>query len=784
MLTNDGSAQAEAPWRDTSRSLDERVEDLLDRMTLKERLAQLFSAWVNASESASGVAPLQNEFIDSTMEWHRLIESGLGQITRPFGTSPVEPAEGVRWLTKLQADVVAANRFGIPAMAHEECLTGFTAWRATINPTPLAWGATFDPDLVERMAAAIGGLLRSVGVHQGLAPVLDVIRDPRWGRTEETIGEDPYLVGTVGTAYIKGLQSAGVVATGKHFVGYSGSRAGRNFAPVAMGPRELADVLLPPFEMAVHAGGLRSLMHSYAEIDGVPPASDERLFTDLLRGIWGFTGTVVADYYGISFLQSLHGVAGSPGEAAAMALAAGVDVELPAVRCFGDPLHDTILDGRTSTGLVERAVRRVLRQKAELGLLDPEWTPIPKGDAEIDFDPPDARELARKVAEESVILLSNNGILPLRPDLGVALIGPRADDAEAMMGCYTFPRHIGLNHPDLPVGVDIPTLRDALEATGVRVAYQQGCDVQGSDTSRIADAVEAARGADVCVVALGDVAGLFGRGTSGEGCDVADLRLPGQQERLLDAVLATGTPVVLVLLSGRPYALGGQADRLAAIVQAFFPGEEGGPAVAGVLTGRVCPSGRLPVSVPRRPGGQPSTYLTPLLGHLTEVSTVDPTPLYPFGHGLSYTTFEWSDPAGGGAVATHAETTVSVTVRNTGDRAGVEVVQLYLHDPVAQVTRPRNRLIGYARVALEPGQAATVSFGVHADLSSFTGRSGRRVVESGDLELRFGASSGDIRHTVPVRLVGPEREVDHHRRLTASVVIQRLGGQPRPEAVS
>jgi beta-xylosidase len=512
-------------------------------------------------------------------------------------------------------------------------------------------------------------------------------------------------------------------------------------------------------------------MHSYAEIDGVPPASDERLLTDLLRGIWGYTGTVVSDYFGISFLESLHGVAGSPGDAGAMAVAAGVDVELPAVHCFGEPLHDEVVSGRVGHDIIDRAARRVLRQKGELGLLDPEWTPVPKADAEIDLDPPEARDLARKVAEESVILLSNNGILPLRPGATVALVGPRAHDPEAMMGCYTFPRHVGLNHRDLPAGVDVPTLREALETAGATVAYQEGNEL---DPNGIADAVEAARGADVCVVALGDVAGLFGRGTSGEGCDVADLRLPGQQERLLEAVLATGTPVVLVLLSGRPYALGGQADRLAAIVQAFFPGEEGGPAVAGVLTGRVCPSGRLPVSFPREPGGQPSTYLTPPLGHFTRVSSVDPTPLFPFGHGLSYTAFEWSDPAGGGPVATHEETTVSITVRNTGDRAGAEVVQLYLHDPVAQVTRPRNRLIGYARVALEPGHAAAVSFTVHADLSSFTGRRGQRVVEPGDLELRFGASSADIRHAVPVRLVGPEREVDHHRRLTASVVIRAV----------
>jgi beta-xylosidase len=281
-------------------------------------------------------------------------------------------------------------------------------------------------------------------------------------------------------------------------------------------------------------------------------------------------------------------------------------------------------------------------------------------------------------------------------------------------------------------------------------------------------------------VVLGDRAGLFGRGTSGEGCDVTDLRLPGLQGELLEALLGTGTPVVLVMLSGRPYALGAYADRLAAAVQAFFPGEEGGPAVAGVLAGRICPSGRLPIGIPSEPGGQPAGYLAPPLGGRHDLSTVDPSALYPFGHGLSYTAFAWTgvdaagrrdaDPGGGPVECrTDGSVAVAVTVRNTGDRAGAEVVQLYLHDPVAQVTRPVIRLLGYARVGLEPGQERRVSFDVHADLTSFTGRLGDRIVEPGDLELRLGPSSTDIRHTVPVRLVGPERSVDHRRRLVPEV---------------
>jgi beta-xylosidase len=768
-LGPEGRGAGEA-WQDPGRPAEERVADLLERMTLEERLGQLYGVWLGSDDQ---VAPHQDAFADEQLDWRQLIKHGLGQLTRPFGTVPVDPAAGAEALAALQAEIVAANRFGIPAIAHEECLTGFTTWRATIYPVPLAWGASFDPDLVERMAGQIGAAMRQVGVHQGLAPVLDVVRDPRWGRTEETIGEDPYLVGTIGTAYVRGLQSAGIVATLKHFVGYSASVAGRNFAPVAIGRRELSDVLLPPFEMALHLGGARSVMQSYNEIDGLPVAADGDLLTGVLRDIWGFTGTVVSDYFGVAFLALQHGIAGSEAEAARLALAAGVDVELPGVNCYGEPLLAAVRAGEVPESLVTRSAARVLRQKCELGMLDPDWTPGTPA-AEIDLDPPPARALARELAEESVVLLANDGVLPLAPRARVAVVGPLADDPDAMLGCYSFPRHVLSHHPELPMGVDIPTVVSALrgELPGARLDHVLGCTVDGQDTGGIAAAAQAAATADVCVVVLGDRAGLFGRGTSGEGCDREDLRLPGVQGELLEAVLATGTPTVLVLLAGRPYALGGYADRLSAAVQAFFPGEEGGPAVAGVLSGRVCPSGRLPVSVPRTAGGQPATYLGPPLKQRNDASAVDPTPLYPFGHGLSYTDFDWTDVAvSAPELGTDGEVTVSLTVCNSGARHGAEVVQLYLHDPVAQVTRPVARLIGYARLPLAAGEAARLSFTVHADLTAFTGRAGLRIVEPGELELRLGSSSVVARHTVGVRLVGAERVVDHRRRLTAGVAV-------------
>ncbi|MCT9081684.1 glycoside hydrolase family 3 N-terminal domain-containing protein [Streptomyces fulvoviolaceus] len=755
-----------APWRDPALPAATRVDDLLSRMTLEEKTAQLYGVWVGASTDGDGVAPLQRE-MTAEYDWDELIGQGLGQLTRPFGTAPVDPALGAQALARAQRRIAGASRFGIPALAHEECLAGFTTWQATAYPVPLAWGASFDAALVEEMAGAIGRDLRSVGVHQGLAPVLDVVRDLRWGRVEETIGEDPYLVGTIGAAYVRGLESAGIVATLKHFAGYAASAGARNQAPVRAGVRELADITLPPFEMALREGEARSVMAAYTETDGVPASADPGLLTELLREDWGFTGTVVADYFGIGFLQTLHRVAGSEAGAAHAALAAGIDVELPTLKCYGTPLLEAVRAGEIPESLIDRAARRVLLQKCELGLLDEGWDPEPAG--RIDLDSTANRTLARRLAEESVVLLDNpDGLLPLAPDTRIAVVGPRAADALAMLGCYSFPSHVLTHHPEVPMGIEIPTVLESLRAElpDAKVTFAEGCGVTDPDTGGFEEAVARTAEADVCVAVLGDRAGLFGRGTSGEGCDVTDLQLPGVQGELLDSLVATGVPVVLVLLTGRPYALGRWHGRLGAVVQAFFPGEEGGPSVAGVLSGRVNPSGRLPVSVPQVPGGQPWTYLQPPLGLAGEVSNLDPTPLYAFGHGQSYTAFAWEDFTDGPSqIGTDGTYDVSLTVRNAGDRAGAEVVQLYLHDPVASVTRPDIRLIGYHRLELEPGESHRVTFHFHTDLSAFTDRTGRRVVEPGTLELRLGASSADARHTARLNLTGPVRVLGPDRRL-------------------
>ena len=809
MTTADSTSSpcAEEIWRDPERSASERVEDLLSRMTLTEKIAQLYGVWVGADAEGDGVAPHQHELADEPVDWPALIPHGLGQLTRPFGSTPVDPALGARALARTQAELIGANRFGIPAMAHEECLAGFTAWGATIYPVPLAWGSGFDPELVNRMAQRIGESMRHVGIHQGLAPVLDVVRDPRWGRVEETIGEDPYLVATVGSDYVRGLESAGIVATLKHFVGYSASRGARNHAPSLVGPRELADVLLPPFEMALREGGARSVMHSYSEIDGVPPASDPQLLTGLLRDTWGFTGTLVADYFGVAFLELQQKVAADAGHAAAVALAAGVDVELPTLRCFGRPLEELVESGEVDQALVDRALRRVLHQKCELGLLDPGWSPVPAallprdaGGGEeltvdriteavggsVDLDLPQDRALARTMAEQSLVLLVNDGILPLDAVDRVAVGGPNADDPMAMMGCYSFPNHVGRQHPDVPMGVEVPTVLQALRGAlpGTTVRHAPGCSVDGDDRSGIEQAVRLAADSEVCVAVLGDRAGLFGRGTSGEGCDAPDLALPGLQAELVRELLATGRPVVLVLLTGRPYALGDLAERAAGVLQAFFPGEEGGTAIANVLTGRVNPSGRLPVGVPRTPGGQPYTYLAPPLGQHNEVSSMDPTPQFPFGFGLSYTSFAYGDatlrvrdgqdarPAREGTdgtpcVATDGSVTAECTVTNTGDVDGTEVVQLYLHDPVATVTRPVVRLVGYRRVPLPVGRTARVTFEVPVELSAFTGRDGRKVVEPGELELRLGSSSSRFHAALPFTVTGAPRHVGFDRALSS-----------------
>jgi beta-glucosidase-like glycosyl hydrolase len=744
----------------------QRVAVLLASMTLDEKLAQLVGVWVDAG-SGAGVAPMQDAMLDEAPSFEEFARHGIGQITRFYGTAPVDPVSAARSLRERQRWLVEHTRTGIPAVVHEECLTGLAAWQATTFPAPLSWGASFHPELVREMGRAIGATMRSLGVHQGLAPVLDVVRDARWGRVEECIAEDPYLVGTMATSYVRGLQDEGIVATLKHFVGYSASRAGRNLAPVHAGPREVADTLLVPFEMAVLDGDARSVMHSYAEVDGLPAAADRSLLTGVLRDRWGFDGVVVADYFGVAFLSSLHGVAADLGDAAVQALTAGVDVELPTGNAYRAPLAAAVRSGLVDETLVDRAVERVLRQKAELGLLDARFDV--QQDDPVSLDPTDHRALAARIAEEAIVLLANDGTLPLAHPARVAVVGPNAHRSRALFGCYSFANHVLEHHPDVPLGIDVPTVLDALRAElgAADITYADGCGVDDPDRSGIAAAVAAAAaavaaaaGADVAVVVVGDRAGLFGRGTSGEGCDADDLELPGVQRELVEAVLATGTPVVLVLITGRPYAVGWALGACAAVVRAFFPGGEGAAAIAGVISGRVNPSGRLPVSMPRSGGSQPYSYLHPPLGGASSVSNLDPEPVRPFGFGLSYTAFTHDClTVATPVVPTDGTVEVSVRVTNTGDRSGADVVQLYAHDPVASITRPVAQMLGYARVELDPGGAAMVRFGVPTTRLAFSGRDLVRGVEPGEIELWVGSSCTERETEASVELVGERHEI-------------------------
>lgn len=790
------------PWQDPALPVPDRVDALLSEMTLAEKIGQLGSRWVgNDIASAADapeqprdtptvvedlpVAPLPEVFAGSRgLVLEDASRHGLGQLTRVYGSRPVTAREGAAELVGMHHTVMRGTRLGIPAVVHEECLTGFTTYGATVYPAAIAWAATFDPDLVRRMGEAIGRDMRAVGVHQGLAPVLDVVRDYRWGRVEETMGEDPYLVAMLGAAYVGGVESAGVIATLKHFAGYSASRAARNHAPSPIGRRELMDMIMPPFETAIAVGGARSVMNAYCDVDGVPAGADSWLLTDLLRDEWGFTGTVVSDYNAVVFLATMHRVAADVEQAGVQALTAGIDMELPDTAGYGQHLAQRVRDGELAESTVDRAVRRLLTQKVELGLLDPDWTPEASvaGAADVDLDSPENRALATELAERSVVLLDAGSALPLvgadRPMPGrIAVVGPCAADSRTLMGCYAFPNHVLPRHPGMAIGIDAPTVVDALRAElpDVEIVHERGADTSGDDRTGFAAATAAAREADLCVAVVGDLAGLFGNGTSGEGCDAEDLRLPGVQAELLDALFDTGTAVVVVVVSGRPYALGDVRPRAAGLVQAFMPGQQGAAAIAGVLSGRVDPGGKLPVQIPRRPGGQPGTYLHPPLGGDTHgISSIDPTPLFPFGYGGSYTTFELGDVAVSATeIPTDGELDVSVRVRNTGARPGDEVVQLYLSDPVAQVTRPVRQLIGFARIRLERGDSARVRFHVHADRTAFTGRDLRRIVEPGEIELLVGTSSADLPCRVAVRLTGATRTVGHDRRLTTPVDVRR-----------
>ncbi|UVJ41297.1 glycoside hydrolase family 3 N-terminal domain-containing protein [Arthrobacter sp. CJ23] len=737
-------------WRDRSLPPGERARLLTAELTLEEKAAQLGSVWL--TDSADDFAPKLEGGPETSAD---PFKDGLGQLTRVFGTEPVTVAEGVRRLRELQERVVAGNRLGIPAIAHEECLTGLAAYGATAFPTPLAWAATFDEDLVRQMAEAIGSDMRALGIHQGLAPVVDVVKDYRWGRVEETLGEDPYVVSQLGAAYVAGLESTGIISTLKHFAGYAASRGARNHGPVSMGAREFADTVLPPFEAALRHGGARSVMTSYTDIDGVPSSSNRHLLTTLLRDRWGFEGTVVADYWAVPFLSAMHHVAVDAADAGRLALGAGVDVELPQTASYGE-LPRMIREGIVDERDLDRSVQRHLRHKFEAGLFDD--APLVPVDAEsVDLDSSRNREISSRIAEESVVLLRDEDALALLSTGNIAVLGPAADQFRSLVGCYAFPNHVLSKHPGHDLGIKIQTVLAAIreEFGADRVRFETGGEITSDDSDAVSAAVALARDSDVAVVVVGDIAGLFGDGTSGEGCDAADLRLPGGQDALATAVLDTGVPTVLVVLSGRPYALGNYG-KARAIVQAFFPGADGAAAVAGVLSGRVPATGRLPVQIPRYPYAS-TTYLQPALGLSNPgITALDNAPLYPFGFGLTRGAIVYETITAAANLSTDGSLDAAVTIRNGGDDT-VEVVQLYAAFPSAPVVRPAAQLIGYARIPIRSGETRTVSFHVDAARLAITGEDGTLGVDPGPLRLIAGPSAAEAPVTAEVTIIGERR---------------------------
>jgi beta-glucosidase len=749
-------------YRDASQPAEARATDLLHRMTLDEKIAQLGAIWS---------FEVLEDGVFSARKAGPLLKAGIGHVCRP-GVGTALPPPGIADFTNgVQRFLLTDTRLGIPALVHEECLSGFMARGAAIFPQMIGMASTWQPELLESITALIRGQMRAAGVHQGLSPVLDVSRDPRWGRVEETFGEDPYLIAEMGMAYVRGLQGPdlrqGVVATLKHFAGYGLSEGGLNWAPAQIPPRLLREVYLYPFKEVLTKARAMAVMNGYHEIDGVPCAASSELLTDILRDEWGFDGIVVSDYFAIENLHSYHRLAEDRAAAGRLALVAGIDAELPKSDCYAGPLKEQVDRGLVPQELVDLAVLRVLRLKLMLGLFEePCVRPDQTGPV---FDGPECRQLALESARKSLVLLKNEGgLLPLdRSIKAIAVIGPTADDPRNLIGDYTYAAHIDLvammaaasgsplqvpDSQDDRIGVRVVTVREGIEAKvspGTRVLYARGCEVSGTDDAGFAGAVEAARQADVAIIVVGGRSGLTPDCTCGEMRDSADLRLPGLQDGLVRAVFETGTPIVLVVVSGRPLALGWIVEKVPAILQAWLPGEEGGAAVADVLFGDFNPGGKLPISIPDRVGQVPVYYghkpsggRSQVWGNYVETGTA---PAFEFGYGLSYTTFEMGnlriEPA---EVRRQDRLSVRVDLRNTGDRPGEEVVQLYINDMLASVTRPVKELKAFRRIGLQPGETKTVQFELPVEALGFYDRDMLFTVEPGTFKVMVGRSSRDI----------------------------------------
>jgi len=758
-----------------------QVDELLAEMTLDEKLAQLGSVWVF-------------DLLDGHAFDHSaaagLIAHGIGHVSRVAGATSMATAEVRDWSNDMQRYLVEQTRLGIPAIVHEECKSGYMAAGAPAFGAPLGLASSFDAALIEEIATAIGEDMRAAGAHQGLGPDLDIGLDPRWGRLEETFGEDPTLVSHLGSAFVRGLQGRGpthqVLATVKHFVAHGSPMGGRNANPVSVGSRELIDIDLRPFEHAIRGAGAASVMHAYHELDGIPVLASPGLLTDVLRDQLGFEGYVVGDYNGIEELVHMHRYAPTMPDAAAMALRAGLDLEVPSTVGFGDPLRTALDQGLVDMADVDLAVRRVLLAKASLGLFDSPYAAIEA--------PTGSRSgLLRRAALGSLVLVENRDRrLPLDDGLNVALIGPGSDDPRILFGDYAHVAHMelladhkemvgdenSLNHlipADLVLDTDlssIPTIRNVFDdRRGGDVAWARGCGLVDGTDDEIADAAQVAAESDVAVVVLAERSGLSPENTCGEARDRVSLDPIGRQGDLLDAVIATGTPVVLVVISGRPWTLERYADHVEAILLTPPPGASGAEAIVDVLTGRAEPQGRLAVSVPRHVGQLPVHHwrVAGALQSRWHGDYVDcpADARWVFGHGLGYA------PTEVGPLTLSAETcdvrgtvTATTTVTNTGDRETRAVVQLYASVTGRSLSRPAQEFVAALPVDLAPGATSEVVFAFAPSHVAHPNRAGDVVAEPGPIQLSVGLASDSVSSTAVLEVTGETAAV--HRTLCAA----------------
>lgn len=735
------------------------IGDLVAEMSLEAKIAQLGTVRIGT---------LLDDGRFSIERARSVIPHGIGRVTRVGRESGLNPVDLASVIADLQSFLQAETPDGIPAFVREESLCGYAGRHGATVPQAIGMASTWDPGLARAVAAMVGEQLRAVGCRATLSPVADLGVEPRWGRIEETFGEDPRLAAAFTEAVVMGLGDSGVDATLKHFVGHGRPAGGRNRARPTACIGEMLDADLIPFRAGIDAGS-PSVMASYNTVDGVPCHANQALLTDLLREEWEFEGTVVSDGRGIEMLADDYGVAPDRTAAGVQAIEAGIDVELPETECFGDRLVGAVQDGQVPEATVDRAVTRHLRQKAAAGLFT-DAGPDSEGPSEA-FGTEAVRSLVRRAARRSLVLLQNDGTLPLSSSSKVAVVGPNADAGRNLLGNYSYAGAENENG-----GIDVVAPRAAIRERVAAVEYAHGCGIKSGSDDDIGAAVAAAREADVAVACVGGQSGIDverdSPGTAGEALDRAELGLPGRQSELIERVAAVGTPVVVILVSGRPLAVPDVVEQADATVAAWLPGQEGGTAIADVLLG-ADPGGRLPVSLPRSVGQLPVHYRQNTVSRGEYVFN-EFGPLFPFGYGESYADFEYD---GFGIqqdeVGTDGSLTATVTVENVADRAGSEVVQLYARHRGGSTVRPERELVGFERLALDAGARATVIFELSSAMLSVHDREGRLVVEPGMVDLIVGRSAADTQGQATVTVQGEPTRPDRRPHRADSAVRTR-----------